>query len=133
MTIIHTIDICASRYHSGFLDGIHICFLLGLGGCIVYLLTQINKKDTQDPPIVINVYMNDKNEDEDEEEEEEEEEEVEENEVDDVDDVEEELPVQEQVQEPVQEPIQEPIQEQLQNPGVEEQNQAPENPAPLSN
>jgi len=128
MTIIHTVDICASRYHSGFLDGIHICFLLGLGGCIAYILTQINKNN-QEAPVVINVYMNDKNEDEEEEEEEEEEEdedeeeeeEVEENEVDDVEENEEELPVQE--------PVQEPIQEQLQNPGVEEQNP----PAPLSN
>ena len=71
MTIIHTVDICASRYHSGFLDGIHICFLLGLGGCIAYILTQINKNN-QEPPMVINVYMNNKDEEEDEDEDEDE-------------------------------------------------------------
>jgi hypothetical protein len=73
MTIIHTIDVCANRYHAGFLDGIHICFLLGLGGCIAYILTQMNKKN-QEPTMIINLYMNDKDEEVDEEEDEDEDE-----------------------------------------------------------
>jgi hypothetical protein len=135
MAIIHTIDVCSNRYTSGFLDGIHVCFLLGLGGCIAYLLTQINKKDTQEPSITIKLYMN-KDEDEcdsDCEEEDKEVEEVEEvgeveedkeedkeeNEVDDVN-----KEVEESSEEPVQEPSEEPIQESSEEP-VQEPSEKP--------
>jgi hypothetical protein len=131
MAIIHTIDVCSNRYTSGFLDGIHVCFLLGLGGCIAYLLTQINKKDTQEPSITIKLYMNKDECDSDCEEEVEEveveedkEEDKEENEVDDVNKEEVEELVQEPVQEPVQESSEEPVQESSEEP-VQEPSEEP--------
>ena len=67
MSVTYTVDLCSNRYNSGLLDGIHISFIVGLVGCIMYLLKSKNASDT---PLVINVTINNKAEEEEGEEEE---------------------------------------------------------------
>jgi hypothetical protein len=135
MSFIYTADICANRYTAGFLDGIYVCLLLGMGVCVYTLLSGINKKE-ETPSVVINVYTN-KEEDcdcdcdcdeEEEEEEEEEEQEEEEEEEQEQEQEEEQEPVQNPVQEPVQNSVQNSVQENIQN--ANNMQEAPaENPA----
>jgi phosphopantothenoylcysteine synthetase/decarboxylase len=62
MSIVYTVDICANRYTSGFLDGLYVSFLLGLAACI-YMFMQNMKTNEEPAPIVINVYTNKDEED----------------------------------------------------------------------